>query len=265
MQLDSPAKVNLSLKVGPLDSSGYHPVDTLIHLLAFGDTVTIADADRLTVTCSRDLGIDPTENLAYRAAERMGVTFDRPTDVAIHIEKRIPHGAGLGGGSSNAATVVRALAERWQVPLDDERVVSVARELGSDVAAFLAPTACSHLVGRGDTLAASLQARSGLPLVLAIEQGAFASTAAVYRMFDTIGPASPTLPFVNDLADASQAVCEATRRTLEWLRAQPQTDSAQVCGSGAACFAVAESTDDAVQLAHAARDHGFWSEATTLL
>lgn len=265
MQLPSPAKINLSLAVGSPDESGFHPVDTTIHLLAFGDTLTFKDADQLTVTCSRDLGIAQRDNLAYRAAQLMGETFARPTPVAIHIDKQIPHGAGLGGGSSNAATVLRGLATRWQIPLDDERLIAVARTLGSDVPVFLAPTACSQMGGRGDELRASCEPRSGQPVVLAMVEGAHASTAAVYRAFDAIGVVQPAAAYRNDLADAAMAVCDETRQILVWLRTQPETVAAQVSGSGAASFAMTSSADAADALAQRAVDTGFWAVATTLL
>lgn len=265
MHLSSPAKINLSLAVGPRDERGYHPVDTVVHLLSFGDTLTFRDADELTVSCSRDLGIAECDNLAYRAAELMGEVFGRPIPLAIHIDKHIPHGAGLGGGSSNAGAVIREIARRWQIPPEDERLTHVARALGSDVGAFLAPTACSHLTGYGDVLASSLTARSGLPLVVAMVDGAHASTAEVYRVFDEIGAPDPVLPFRNDLSEASMRTCDATRQALEWLRAQPHTDTAQVCGSGAACFAMVASDTDACELADSAQARGFWAVATNLL
>ncbi|MCL2491300.1 MAG: 4-(cytidine 5'-diphospho)-2-C-methyl-D-erythritol kinase [Coriobacteriia bacterium] len=264
MQLDSAAKVNLVLNVSPPDESGYHPVETIIHLLSFGDTITIEDAEWLSLSTSTDLGIAPERNLAYQAALKMGEVFGREVPYHIHIEKRIPHGGGLGGGSSNAATVLRALADLWEVAPDDERLLAIARDLGADVAAFLAPTPCTHLVGRGDVIKRSLPARTGIPLVLVKVPGVHASTAEVYRTFDRVGASVAHPPLVNDLADASIEVCPEVGKTLEWLRAQPQTDCAQVSGSGSVCFALVQSKEEAAELADAAQAQGFWSVATTL-
>jgi 4-diphosphocytidyl-2-C-methyl-D-erythritol kinase len=264
VDLSSPAKLNLSLKVGAVDWHGYHPVETVIHLLEFADTVTIEDAGQLRVTCSEDLGIPPQHNLVYRAAVAMGDAFGRDVPFHFHIDKRIPHAAGLGGGSSNAATVIAELARRWGIDPEDERIGAVARSLGADVAVFLAPSACCRLTGYGDRLAEALTARSGQPVVLVKAPEGCASTAEVYRMFDAIGPSKRDGAFVNDLADASRRVCPQTGQALDWLLEQPQVRAAQVCGSGAASFAIVDSVGDAYELADAARAQGFWSVATAL-
>jgi len=260
----SPAKVNLSLKVGERLDDGYHPVDTVIHLLDFGDTISIEDADRLALTCSVDLGITEEENIAFQAAQRIGEAFEHDTPFSIHLEKRIPHGAGLGGGSSNAATVLRALADRWKIPLDDARLREVARSLGADVMAFLAPSTCTYLTGRGDIVKESLNPLTGLPIVLIQVPGSHASTAQVYRVFDQIGPTNANPVLTNDLEQAAIAVCPQTGIALEWLRTHPQTDGAQVCGSGSACFGLVRSQQAAEELARGASDEGFWSVAATM-
>ena len=264
MRLPSPAKINLSLKVGAVDETGYHPVDTVIHLLEFGDTITFEPADDLSVTCSVDLGIAPEKNLVYQAAILMGEMFEKELPFHIHIEKRIPHGAGLGGGSSNAATVISGLGHFWGIAVDDERLLSVARSLGSDVAVFLAPTTCSRMVGYGEVFEKSLPPRTGQPVVLVMVPDAHASTVEVYQVFDRVGASQPTPPLINDLTKASIEVCPATGEALEWFRAQSQTIAVQVSGSGAACFAFTESGEDAKALAEAADAQGFWSVATTL-
>ena len=264
MQLLSPAKINLSLKVGPVDTSGYHSVDTIIHLLQFGDIVTFEPAETLSVTTSVNLGIDQKENLAYRAATHMGEVFGQNPAFHIHIEKHIPHGAGLGGGSSNAATVIAKLAQRWHVMPNDERCLAIARSLGSDVCAFLAPTPCSRMGGYGDRLEESLPAHTGRPVALVMVPNAHASTAEVYRTFDSVGASEPTTLLINDLAKAAIEVCPQTGDALRWLEDQPQVEQAQVSGSGAACFALLASAEEAQALAEAAQESGLWAVATAL-
>ena len=99
----APAKVNLFLGVGPLRPDGYHSVQTVLHTLALSDTVRLTPADELTVTCDPDLGIPAENNLAYRAARGFSAAFGVDVLLDIHVDKRIPSGAGLGGGSSDAA------------------------------------------------------------------------------------------------------------------------------------------------------------------
>ena len=106
----APAKVNLYLGVGGRAPDGYHDVITVLQALDFGDTVRILPADELAVTTSVDLGIPESENLAYRAALAFAEEFSVAPRVVIEIEKRIPVGAGLAGGSSDAAAVIVGLA-----------------------------------------------------------------------------------------------------------------------------------------------------------
>jgi 4-diphosphocytidyl-2-C-methyl-D-erythritol kinase len=249
----------------------------------------------------------------------MGEAFDREVAYHIHIEKRIPHKAGLGGGSSNAATVIRALAHEWGIALDDSRIAEVARSIGSDVAVFLAPTACSRMTGYGDVLAESFPARTGQPLVIVMAPDVSASTPEVYRMFDsmdvdtvgadaicpdvdvidsdaiypevdpigsdTISPSEESLStdaicsdtdtetisayiedfmLVNDLRDAAIAVCPEIGEVLEWLSQHAGSEKTQVTGSGAACYALADTIQDAEDIVRRACGRGFWAVATAL-
>jgi 4-diphosphocytidyl-2-C-methyl-D-erythritol kinase len=264
VHLDSPAKVNLELIVGPVDETGYHPVDTTIHLLEFADTVAIEDAEKTELVCNVDLGIPSQENLAFNAARLMAEEFERDTNHRITLAKRIPAGAGLGGGSSNAAAVIKGLASMWGISLDDPRITKIAQTLGADVAVFLAPTPASRMTGYGDEYVGAAPPRSGQPVVLVMRPDAGAHTSEVYRRFDRIGAPDSERVCRNDLADAASEVCPAAAVALEWLEKQPQTDTAQISGSGAACFAITSTDDDAQTLAQQAREAGFWSVATRL-
>jgi 4-diphosphocytidyl-2-C-methyl-D-erythritol kinase len=264
MDFPSPAKVNLSLKVGDVDATGYHPIDTVVHLLDFEDTISIEPSDRLTVTSDKDLGILPDDNLAFRAARKMGEAFAKRADYHIHLQKRIPMGAGLGGGSSNAATVIKALAHLWSIEPSNPRLIEVAQGIGSDVALFLAPTTCSQMSGYGDVFVASLPMRTGQTVVLVMAPDSYGATQEVYETFDEIGSGIPTLPLVNDLRDAAIAVSPQTGEVLEWLTSYVDAQQAQVCGSGAACFALTDSEKDSHTIAEAAEALGLWAVATTL-
>lgn len=284
MRRISPAKINLSLNVGAADQSGYHRVDSVFHLLDFGDEITIELADQLKLTCSIDLGIDAHRNLAYRAALRMGEVFDREPKVHIHIEKHIPHGAGLGGGSSNAATVMRILCVLWDIDTQDPRVLAIAAELGADVAVFLAPTPASVMGHYGEQLSESLPGAPGTPLVLAMPSAAHVPTGDVYRAFDANpqptkpaeelirllrGPAKPSTYdlaslLYNNLSDASIAVCADVAELRDFLTQCSGVAGALVSGSGGASFALCESVEAAMLVSRMCVDKGYWSVATTL-
>ena len=147
----APAKVNLYLGVGALRSDGYHDVDTVLQTLNFGDIVRILPADELTVTVSVDLGIPERDNLAYRAALAFADEFSVPPRAVIEIEKHVPAGAGLAGGSADAAAVIVGFARVHGVDPCGERCLSVARSLGSDCAFFLTG-GTALMTGRGDVL-----------------------------------------------------------------------------------------------------------------
>ena len=106
----APAKVNLHLGIGGVRPDGFHDVTTVLHTLEFADTLRLTPSESFTLTCDTDLGIPAEQNLALRAARLFSAQYREPAGVAIELTKRIPAGAGLGGGSSDAAAVLAGLA-----------------------------------------------------------------------------------------------------------------------------------------------------------
>ncbi|TLM70310.1 MAG: 4-(cytidine 5'-diphospho)-2-C-methyl-D-erythritol kinase, partial [Actinobacteria bacterium] len=200
----APAKVNLYLAVGAAGTDGYHDVTTVLAALEFGDEVTIAQADALSLVCTPDVGVAAEDNLAYRAAVAFAATCGREPSVALRVTKRVPAGAGLGGGSSDAAAVLRGLASLWGVDGDDTRLRETAVTLGADVPFFLdAP--CALMGGRGDVLLRGIDAPQ-LDLVV-VWPGEPVPTAAAYRAFDAApAPVQPS-------PDALLAALESGDRT----------------------------------------------------
>ena len=121
LRITAPAKINLHLAIGARRADGYHELVGVFHALELADGIWMEPADGLIVECDADVGAKPRHNLAYRAAEAMGAAFEREPAVRIVLEKRIPHGAGLGGGSSDAAAVIAGLATMWGVDAEDPR------------------------------------------------------------------------------------------------------------------------------------------------
>ncbi len=130
------AKVNLALEVTGRRPDGYHEVVTLLQTVSLHDTVRVAPAAGLSLSCDEP-ALAGADNLVLRAAtllrERCGVR----QGAAIHLEKRIPLAAGLGGGSSDAAATLLALARLWDLAAGAEVLAEVAAALGSDVPFFL--------------------------------------------------------------------------------------------------------------------------------
>ncbi len=151
--VEAPAKVNLILRVGARRADGYHNVDTLFAGVGLCDHLRVDRAARgiaLQVT-GADLG-DPRDNLVYRAARAYLRARGRRDGVAIRLEKRIPVGGGLGGGSSDAAATLRCLDELFSPPVGVAALTEVARGLGADVPFFLCRSPLALGSGRGDRL-----------------------------------------------------------------------------------------------------------------
>ena len=179
----APAKINLWLRIFEPDTTGYHPLDTLFCALELADEITITAGDAglaLTVT---GIDVGPTDrNLAYRAAEEFFRTTGLPPKAAIQLKKNIPAGAGLGGGSSDAATVLRALNEMHGSVLPAADIFAMAARLGSDVAFFLCGSSLAHATGRGELLQ-PLPPLDRKPVIVAVPDFAIA-TADAYRWLD---------------------------------------------------------------------------------
>ncbi len=150
--VDAPAKINLFLRVLERRLDGYHGIETMYQSIDLADEVVVerTGAGTTLAVSGADLG-PPEENLAYRAAEAYRRVAGLGGGVRIGLTKRIPAGAGLGGGSSDAAAVLRCL-DALLGAVTAERLVEVAARLGSDVPFFLGPAARALGTGRGEML-----------------------------------------------------------------------------------------------------------------
>jgi len=148
----APAKINLTLRILGKRADGYHDLESIVQKVDLYDRITLmpVTTERISIECDDPaLPVDST-NIAVRAAELLRETAgSRESGVHIKLEKRIPHGAGLGGGSSDAASVLMGLEEIWNLSLDREHLLNIAANLGSDVPLFLCPSP-SLIKGRGE-------------------------------------------------------------------------------------------------------------------
>ena len=184
MILEAPAKVNLSLRVLRRREDGYHEITTRMAPLTLADRVSLTclpDAARGTVEFSCD---DPTvpldgANLAVRAVRALEVHTGPLPGVAIHLEKRIPHGAGLGGGSSDAAAVLKGLNALFALQLPVAVLSEAAAAIGSDVPFFLYGCVCD-CGGRGEAVA-PVAGYSWRPRLLLIKPPFGVPTPTAYR------------------------------------------------------------------------------------
>jgi 4-diphosphocytidyl-2-C-methyl-D-erythritol kinase len=142
LSLPSNAKINIGLRIVGQREDGYHLLHTLFQEIDFSDHLTIRGLPTtditLTITGSAGMTLLPdASNLCYQAARLLQLKTGSRKGAHIHLEKHVPVGAGLGGGSSNAAAVLRALNQLWGIHLTDRELEEMAVELGADVPFFI--------------------------------------------------------------------------------------------------------------------------------
>jgi 4-diphosphocytidyl-2-C-methyl-D-erythritol kinase len=153
LSIEAPAKVNLVLRILAREESGYHQLETLFAAVDFTDHLTVERSeDGISLTVDGPPIGPLKENLAHRAAQAFLRETRLPGGVAIHLEKEIPIGAGLGGGSSDAAAVLKGMNRLFDRPLSREELAALGGSLGADVPFFLAPTTLALAWGRGDRI-----------------------------------------------------------------------------------------------------------------
>jgi len=182
----APAKVNLVLRVGRARPDGYHDIESLLVPLDLADEVSVAvrpgQPGAVTCHCPGRPELDGPGNLAARAAEALRSRLGLRDEVSIAVKKAIPVTAGLGGGSSDAAAVLRCLSRAWRVR-DPRLLASVALEVGSDVPFFLGKGA-AWVAGRGERLRPARVARLHLLLLYPRDAALAVRAADAYRWLD---------------------------------------------------------------------------------
>lgn len=151
MEVRAYAKINLTLEVLGRRSDGYHEVRTVLQTIGLWDTVRSEQSSKLELECSYPDLAGP-DNLVWKAAEALRSYARCEKGARIFLEKRIPAGMGLGGGSSDAAAAILALDHLWELGLDREELRAIAKSLGSDVPFFLSRHGTALGEGRGDLI-----------------------------------------------------------------------------------------------------------------
>lgn len=138
LTLPAPAKLNLFLHITGRRADGYHNLQTLFQLLDYGDTLRFEKLDQSTIELQADLpGVPAGNNLIERAARLLQTHCNCNLGARIHLEKRLPMGGGIGGGSSNAATTLLALNHLWDLRLSLDELATLGLRLGADVPVFV--------------------------------------------------------------------------------------------------------------------------------
>ncbi len=179
------AKINIGLDVVGRRSDGYHNIKTIMQKVSLNDIITVEKSDVITITSSASHIPTDERNLAYKAILAFGEYTGLDAKLSVHIQKRIPTQAGLGGGSSNAATVLTALNEIYETELSVKELSDIAVHLGADVPFFLAhsPSFCE---GIGEIITPVEEAFPPY-YVLIIKPRFSISTREAYEMMDSTG------------------------------------------------------------------------------
>lgn len=271
MQLRAPAKINLSLRVIGRRPDGFHQIETLIAPISLADEITLTATSAegvIDFTCD-----DPTlpagkDNLAVRAARLFLDGTGTRAGVAIELRKRIPHGAGLGGGSSDAASVLLRLNRMFETKLMRPQLTTLAASIGSDVPFFVVESA-AICRGRGE-LAEPITLPRALPLLLLKPAFGVPTPWAYGRWKDAKElPEISYQPqefagftFQNDLERPVFEKFVFLAKVKMWLRAQPEVGAALLSGSGSTVFAALREGASAESLGTRAKtelDHELWS------
>jgi 4-diphosphocytidyl-2-C-methyl-D-erythritol kinase len=277
--LRAPAKVNLWLNVVGRRADGYHLLDSLIAFTDLADEIAAAPADRLALTVDGPLAdalAGEADNLVLKAARLLADRAGVSPRAALHLTKRIPVAAGLGGGSADAAAALRALVDLWRVALPVEELFDLAARLGADVPMCLAGRA-ALASGIGETLvpAPSLPACAILlvnpgmalatPAVFAARRGDFSPARPIARPWDDLaGFAAVLAERGNDLTDAAVSLRPVVGEVLAFLRRTDGAVHVAMSGSGATCFALYPTIEEA----HRAAAHvpaAWWHHAGRLI
>ena len=243
----APAKINLFLHItGRLDN-GYHSLQTNFQFLDYGDSLSfnINQSSQITVTPEVD-GILPEQNLIYRAAMLLKPYVDNRVGVDINLLKILPMGAGLGGGSSNAATTLVALNHLWKINLSNDKLASLGLSLGADVPIFVRGFA-AFAQGIGEDLT---PINPPQPWYLIIWPGVSVSTAEIFNLPElprntpkiTLGQLT-TSKLKNDCQEVTKNRYPEVAMALDWLL---QYVPAKMTGTGSCVFGEFSSHADAM-------------------
>lgn len=233
----APAKLNLMLRVTGRRADGYHLLQTVFRFIDFGDTVWIRRRSDGLIRRSRELpGVAEAEDLTLRAARALKTATGTRFGAEIRVDKRLPLGGGLGGGSSDAATTLLALNHLWGTGLSRKRLQELALPLGADVPVFVyGRTALAGGIGEAlEPLAV------GPAWYLVLVPPVAVATAGIFRHpelkrdSEAVKIQGFSVPAGNDLEPLVCRLYPEVGRHLAWLRS---VGEAQMSGSGACVFA----------------------------
>ena len=277
------AKINLDLRLGPRRPDGFHPIDTLFVRTEVADLLSVSpsteDSLSLEIEGDKTLTAGP-DNLVLRAAQALRARSKTTKGARLRLKKEIPQGAGLGGGSSDAAAALRLLQKFWSLQIREAELLEIGAQLGSDVPFFL-QSSPARGTGRGEVLEPIPLTK--LPWAVLLHPGFGSPTAEAYaRYASRRQPGEEGVPTLlritsgknyelhprNDLEPAVEQKYLWIRAAREWLSRQKGALVARMSGSGSTVFGLWANEGEAVAAAEQAKEYFgslAWIRTTRLL
>ena len=270
----APAKINLFLRICGKTDAGYHLLDSAVVFTHFGDHLTIEPAhdDQLAIIGEFASGLESADdNLVMTALRGFRAAGGVIGGLSITLEKNIPVGAGLGGGSADAAALLGAVNALSSKPLDKDALYHLAASLGADVPVCLAG-GCQRIAGIGETMTpfdldfdgALLLVNPRMPLstkdVFSHFTGPKSGFAGSLSHLDAAG----MVGLGNDLTATAIELAPAINNCLDRLAGLKGAITAAMSGSGASCFALFDHIDNAEIAAGRFQNTGHWACASTI-
>jgi len=261
-QIKAPAKINVGLKVLNRRSDGYHEIWTILHQIDLHDRLLMWEDPDLSFSVQTDIPHIPVDdrNLCVKAARLLKKETSCSNGVRLHLEKNIPAGAGLGGGSSDAAAVLKGLNQFWQLNLSDDHLLDMAAILGSDVPFFI-HGGVAIATGRGEKLT-QISQKIDDPILLICPEIQI-STAWAYKNIennrltnivesiifqDSLPQNIFSLPVIETLVNDFESVVFKKHSTLSKIKKLLNDHSAyyaSMSGSGSSLFGIFRSSENA--------------------
>jgi len=249
LTINTPAKINFGLNVISKRSDGFHNIETIFYPLNICDTITFSESNKFVFETDNETLNSEKDNLIMKAKTELEDYSKKELNVKIHLSKKIPIGAGLGGGSSDAAAVLKALNKLFRLNIDSLKLNEMAAKIGSDVPFFLNPYP-SFASSRGEVLE-QIDFKIDYSIFL-INPGIFVSTKWAY---EKVMPAKPDLSLLesykrgrlklenfkeyikNDFEKPVMEEFQAIRKLKDELY-EMGADFALMSGSGSSLFAI---------------------------
>jgi 4-diphosphocytidyl-2-C-methyl-D-erythritol kinase len=260
IEVAAPAKINLTLRVLGKRPDGFHEIETLIVPIGLSDRLTVEEAPEWTFVCDDPSVPGDESNLVVRAARLFAAETGTGDKLRIRLSKSIPHGAGLGGGSSDAAATLRALDQFHSTRLPREKLIQMAAKLGSDVPVFIDGGA-AWCRGRGE-IVEPVRFPTCLPILL-LKPPFAVPTPWAYKHWQNSRELEG-IPYEPQDFPGGRLENALERPVFEkylllaamkqWLLTQPEVSGALMSGSGSTIFALLREEGSGHPLAARARE-----------